>query len=202
MKMSRLSDIVPQIPAHLSNIYTESMKIVFDKYEINTLERQAAFLSNICHESNYLQKIIENLNYSAERLLEVFPKYFNRASAKIYANNPEKIANYIYANRMGNGPIISGEGWKYRGRTFIMLTGKDNYAELSKEFNIDFVENPELLISYVCLVAGWYWNKKNLNALADAKDSETSVRKINGGKIGFDKGKEIYDFIIKNGKTL
>jgi len=131
----------------------------------------------------------ENLHYSATRLMAVWPSRFpNIAVANQYANNPEKIANYVYAGRLGNGDEESGDGWRYHGRGLIQLTGKDNYANCGSGLGVDLLSNPNMLIDpkYAALSAGWFWNKKGLNALADAQDLDTMTKRINGGLLGLD----------------
>lgn len=170
------------------------------KYNINTPLRISHFLAQIFHESGYLKALKENLNYSAQGLTKTFKKYFiNEAAALPYARNQEKIANKVYANRMGNGPESSGDGWKYRGRGVIMITGKDNYTTLSKDTGIDFVKKPQLLeqMDYAIMSGGWYWNKNNLNTIADKDDILTITKRINGGTIGIESRKEILQKIKK-----
>jgi len=160
---------------------------VFAKYNMNTPERQAAFVGQCMHESGNFKTLQENLNYSADRMHIVWPSRFPTLdSAKPYDRNPEKIANKVYSNRMGNGNEASGEGYKYRGRGLIQLTGKDNYVNAAKALDADLVNNPELVSEpkYAALTAGWFWNKRNLNAEADAKDYTGMTRKINGGVLG------------------
>ena len=171
-----------------------------NKYNINTPLRIAHFLAQILHESGYLKALKENLNYSVQGLTKTFKKYFiNEAEALPYARNQEKIANKVYANRMGNGPESSGDGWKYRGRGVIMITGKDNYTTLSKDTGIDFVKKPQLLeqMDYAIMSGGWYWNKNNLNTIADKDDILTITKRINGGTIGIESRKEILQKIKK-----
>lgn len=171
-----------------------------NKYNINTPLRIAHFLAQILHESGYLKTLKENLNYSVQGLTKTFKKYFiNEAEALPYARNQEKIANKVYANRMGNGPESSGDGWKYRGRGVIMITGKDNYTTLSKDTGIDFVKKPQLLeqMDYAIMSGGWYWNKNNLNTIADKDDILTITKRINGGTIGIESRKEILQKIKK-----
>lgn len=154
---------------------------------INTPLRLAHFFAQIHHESN-LKPVQENLNYSINALLNVFGKYFPTYNlAKEYARKPENIANRVYANRMANGDESSGDGWKYRGRGFIQITGKYNYTELSKDTGIDYVSNPDLLLTEAdsMVSAIWYWTKKNLNKYADRDDIYTITKKINGGYNGF-----------------
>lgn len=202
--MSSLKIIVPEIKTDLALLYEPFLKTTFAKYEINTLERQSAFLANICYESKFLADMIENLNYSAERLFKVFPKYFNRETAAQYARKPVAIANKVYANRMGNGDERSGEGWKFRGRTAIHLTGKEQYELVEKELGIKCVNDPDVLLKpeNACLVAGWYWDKNKLNALADKSKFILIVKAINGGYNGLDDRIKIYEAILDNGLIL
>lgn len=157
---------------------------------IDTKERVNMFLAQCGHESGGFTAFSENLNYSAKGLRTVFPKYFPDDSiANAYERNPEKIANKVYANRMGNGPESSGDGWKYRGRGILQCTGKDNYTAFSKDMNIDAVNNPDLLstdLSVAIKSAIWFWNKNNLNKFADTKDIVGATKKINGGTIGLE----------------
>jgi putative chitinase len=134
-------------------------------------------------------KLEENMNYSAEGLIKTWPSRFpTLESAKPYHRNPEKIANKVYAGRMGNGPEETGEGWLYHGRGLIQLTGKDNYTLAGDALNMDFIHSPDYVLvpKYAALTAGWYWNKRGLNKEADAKDFTGMTKKINGGTIGLD----------------
>jgi putative chitinase len=161
-------------------------KAILNNYGISSNLRLAHFFSQIEHESN-LKPISENFNYSTERLLFVFPKYFSgRAVAIMFEKKPEKIANRVYANRMGNGNENSGDGWKYRGRGFIQITGKNNYIDLSIDTGIDFVSNPDLLLNEAnsLISALWFWKKNNLNLLADKDNVIEITKKINGGVNG------------------
>ena len=160
-------------------------KTLLEKYEINTPLRLAHFFAQIHHESN-LKPINENLNYSAERLLQIFPKYFDEKLAEEYSRQPQRIANRIYANRMGNGDEKSGDGWKYRGKGFIQLTGKNNYQALTKDTGIDYLNNPDkLLVEADAMIAAlWFWSKNKINALADKDDIIGVTKRINGGTIG------------------
>jgi putative chitinase len=161
----------------------------FQKYDISTPTRQAFFIGQCAHESGNFKVLEENLHYSATRLMAVWPSRFpNIAVANQYANNPEKIANYVYAGRLGNGDEESGDGWRYHGRGLIQLTGKDNYANCGSGLGVDLLSSPNMLIDpqYAALSAGWFWNKKGLNALADDQDLDTMTKRINGGLIGLD----------------
>jgi putative chitinase len=161
----------------------EKYKSLLDSYYVNTPLRLAHLFSQIKHESG-LKPISENLNYSAKGLATTFKKYFpTTALANEYQRQPQKIANRVYANRMGNGDEKSGDGWKYRGRGFIQLTGKDNYLMLSKDARIDCFNNPDLLLeeANAMIAALWFWNKNKLNDLADRDDIKAITKRINGG---------------------
>jgi putative chitinase len=161
----------------------------FAKYDLSTPLRQAAFIGQCIHESGNFRILEENLHYSAARLMAVWPSRFpNLDVAAQYANNPEKLANKIYSGRMGNGDEESGDGWKYHGRGLIQMTGKENYDNCGKGIGVDLIGQPSLLAepNMAALSAGWFWNKKNLNPLADSKDYETMTRRINGGLNGLD----------------
>jgi putative chitinase len=181
----------------LKKLETRLPKVVFDQipsvietFKINTPLRLAHFLAQCAHESGNFKATVENLNYSATSLRAVFGKYFpDDATAKLYERKPEKIANIVYASRMGNGGKASGEGWKYRGRGYIQLTGKTNYAAFDKSVPEDIIASPELVATkYPLLSAAWFWNSRNLNSLADNGKSDAVVtqitKKINGGTHG------------------
>ena len=162
-------------------------KTLFEKYGINTPLRIAHFMAQLEHESG-LKPISENLNYSENGLLNTFGKYFNKTNVKLYARKPEKIANRVYANRMGNGNEASGEGWKYIGRGFIQITGKINYFQLANDTDLDCLKNPDSLLqeANAMISALWFWNKAGLNKLADKNDLKGITRKINGGYNGLE----------------
>ena len=170
----------------------EKYKSLFYKYGLNTPLRISHFMAQIHHESN-LKPVQENLNYSSDRLLQIFPKYFNEKNVKGYHRFPEAIANVVYSNRMGNGDYNSKDGWRYRGRGFIQLTGKSNYEALSNDTGIDFVSNPDLLLDEVdaMVSALWFWNKNGLNKLADKDDINSITKRINGGFNGLDHRKQL-----------
>lgn len=153
---------------------------------IDTPLRLSHFFAQIHHESN-LKPISENLNYSASALRRVFSKYFKSyKEAKLYERQPDRIANIVYANRMENGNESSGDGWKYRGRGFIQITGKANYRELTEDTGIDYLNNPDLLLTEAdsMVSALWFWNKRGLNRFADRDDIYTITKRINGGYNG------------------
>ena len=160
------------------------------KFQINTPLRLAHFLAQCGHESGGFKATQENLNYSAKGLNGIFKKYFpTEAAAAAYARQPQKIASKVYANRMGNGTEASGEGYKFRGRGFIQLTGKENYTAFVKSIGEDIPNNPDLVSSkYALLSAAWFFSKNNLHKMADGGATDavvTSVTKrVNGGTIG------------------
>lgn len=168
------------------NVLTEQLP----KFSIVTPPRVAGFISQCQHESMDFTVLIENLNYSADALNRIFPKYFKNAGrdASEYHRQPEKIANVIYANRMGNGTTESGDGWRYRGRGIVQLTGRSNYTQCSRDlFSDDTLVNEPDLVSepeYAVLAACWYWHKNRLNDICDQGDVVLLSKRINGGTIG------------------
>lgn len=160
------------------------------KYEINRPRRQAAFLATCSHESGGFKRLEENLNYSVSGLRQTFPKYFDEAVAQLYARNPQKIANRAYAHRMGNGDEKSGDGWKYRGRGLIQLTGKANY----RAYNEHAVDDPAMLVDplFAADSAGWFWKQNGCNALADSENLVGLRRRVNGGSIGLQEFERLY----------
>jgi putative chitinase len=171
--------------------WVDAMNEVFPKYEINTAGRIAAFVAQCGHESGGWRTFSENLNYSAKALDAIFGKYFVKAgrNAEEYARQPEKIANVVYANRMDNGDSESGDGWRYRGRGPIQLTGKANYAAFASDMDVDVLDNPDLVSEdkeVALMSAIWFWNKNKLNQYADSGDIKTMTRRINGGYIGLE----------------
>jgi len=167
-------------------------------YEIDTVERVAAFLAQTAHESGGYTAIKENLNYKAESLCKVWPRYFNPSNATEYAHKPERIANRAYANRMGNGPEESGDGWKFCGRGLIQLTGKDNYTKYAQSLEITLDEASEHLTTFEGCVqsAAWFWEANNLNQWADAGDMLTLTKRINGGTLGLEDRVKHYNHAI------
>jgi putative chitinase len=171
--------------------WTTALVDVLPTYQIDTPERIASFLAQCGHESAGFTVLQENLNYSAEGLNKIFHKYFpTLESAQPYARHPEMIANRVYANRMGNGDEHSGEGYRYRGRGPIQLTGKDNYAACSDFLFQDdtLLQNPDMLLDpeYALHSACWFWWKNDLNNYADSADLVTMTKRINGGTIGLE----------------
>ena len=162
------------------------LNIYLEKYNINTELRTAHFLAQTAHESAGFTRFMENLNYSIKGLLDTFPKYFNKNNVSDYNRNPEKIANKVYSNRMGNGDFESGDGWKYRGRGLIQLSGHDNYSKffksIDKQIDVDYLTTAEGAIESSC----WYWDDRDINHYADIDDVVSVTKKINGGVLGLD----------------
>ena len=178
------------------NDLAEVLSEQFDKYEINTPNRAAGFLAQCGHESNGFTVLKENLNYKAEALNKIFHKYFPTVeSANDYAHNPEKIANKIYADRMGNGDEASGDGYKFRGRGAIQLTGRDNYTKFGASIGLD----PEACVADMETLDGgvesamWFWQTNGLNAICDADDIVKMTKRVNGGVIGLAERTQIYN---------
>lgn len=172
---------------------------VATKFQINSPLRASHFLAQAHHESAGFTRTVENLNYSAVRLMQVFPKYFDGANAEDYAGKPESIASRAYADRMGNGDENSTDGWKFRGRGCLQLTGKGNYQAFDTVVSRDVVANPDLVQThYPLLSAGWFWNSKGLNGLADQGPTTAIVsaitKKINGGTNGLEDRVRWFDF--------
>jgi putative chitinase len=192
----QLQQIIPQ-NTHVEHWYEALCKILPD-YEIDTPQRVAAFLAQCAHESGGFNFIQENLNYKAESLCRVWPKYFNAGNANDYAHKPEAIANRAYANRMGNGPEESGDGWKYCGRGLIQLTGKSNYSKFAESIDTPLEEITEFMQTFEGCVqsACWFWEANNLNQYADNGDILTMTKRINGGTLGLDDRKKHYQHAL------
>jgi putative chitinase len=188
MNSEQLSQILKMKPIKAEE-WIEAINETFEKFDISTPERQACFLGQCAHESGGFTALSENLNYSAASLCRVWPKRFPTATdGQNCERNPQKIANRVYSNRMGNGDEESGDGWKYRGRGLIQLTGHDNYKACGEALGEDLLENPDLVSTprFAALSAGWFWNKNKLNGYADKNDMEGLTKKINGGTHGLD----------------
>ena len=179
-----------KLKGHIPDKVISQIPGVMEKFQINTPLRLAHFLAQCGHESGGFRLTKENLNYSAKGLTGTFKKYFpTEASAAAYARQPEKIANKVYGNRMGNGPEASGDGAKFCGRGYIQLTGKDNYTAFGKSINEDMSANPEKVASsYALLSEAWFFNKNKLHIMADGGASDAVVtsitKRVNGGTIG------------------
>lgn len=165
-----------------------AMERALDVAAINTPLRQAHFLAQLLHESAGFRVLEENLNYSAAGLMKTWPSRFDAATAQAYQRQPQRIANRAYADRNGNGPEASGDGWRYRGRGLIQLTGRTNYRKAGQDLGIALVEQPELAADpkHAALIAAWFWQSAKLNPLADTDQLEAITRRINGGLNGLD----------------
>ena len=191
--VEQVAELLPRIDA---DIWHNAMERVLPKWNINTVNRVAGFIAQTSHESAGYSVLTENLNYSAEALNKIFPKYFKRAGrdADKYHRQPEKIANVIYANRMDNGDIDSGDGWHFRGGGILQLTGRYNYTqfgkaeELSASEATDFVRTPIGALASAC----WFWDTNNINRYCDTQDIVTMTKRINGGTIGLEDRKKHY----------
>lgn len=196
-----LKQICPQTKATVLATYVDPLNTVGQRFGLfDNPRRMAAFLAQVAHESGGLNIIQENLNYSAKGLTVTFKKYFpTLASTNGYARNPQKIANKVYANRMGNGPESSGDGYKFRGRGLIQLTGKNNYTMFAKSINktiddtITYLGTPEGAVAS----AIWFWDTNKLNIYADKGDFVGLTRRINGGTIGLADRQHHYDIALK-----
>lgn len=197
------SDTLRKIYPLSKNIerYAEALDKAMQECGIDTAARARAFLAQVGHESAQLNLVEENLNYSAQALRKVFPKYFRTPQeASSYAHHPERIANRVYANRMGNGGEESGDGWKYRGRGLIQITGRDNYVAMSSLMGKDLTVWPDALLMPLdaCRSAALWWKVNGLNALADKlatderKTFEAITKRVNGGLNGLEDRWAIY----------
>ncbi len=179
-----------KLKGHVPDSVIKQIPEIQTKFEINTPLRLAHFLAQCGHESGGFRVVNENLNYSAKGLMGIFKKYFpSQALAEAYQRKPEKIANKVYASRMGNGDEASGEGFKFRGRGYIQLTGKSNYTSFAKSIGEDVVASPDLVATkYPLASAAWFFNKNGLHKLADGGATDAVVtqitKRVNGGTIG------------------
>jgi len=197
-------DAVRQLIPKVKNFdeWYNNLLNILPEYDIDTPKRVAAFMAQCGHESGGFTLMQENLNYSAKGLRGTFGKYFpNDEVAKLYERKPQMIANRVYANRMGNGDEASGEGWYFRGRGIVQITGKNNYTKCSQslfESNV-LVENPDLLLEteYAIHSACWFWSAARLNELADIGDMKTMTKRINGGFIGLEDRIHHYNHAIE-----
>ena len=190
LTLDQLKQLLPKNP-YINYWYSALSKLLPD-YDMNTPQRAAAFLAQCAHESGEFTALQENLNYKPATLRKIFPKYFptddiaNEYCAK--PNKQEAIANKVYANRMGNGDEASGDGYRYRGRGLIQLTGKDNYTFFAGSLGISVEEAADYMAIFegAAQSACWFWETNNLNQFADKGDIITLTKKINGGTIGLD----------------
>lgn len=182
-----------------SQVISELLEVT-TKYKLNSPLRLAHFLAQCSHESNNFRSVEENLNYSQDRLLVIFKKYFpDKELARIYAHQPRKLASRVYASRMGNGAEDTEDGWRFRGRGYIQLTGRENYAAFDKEVNDNLLLNPDLVATkYPLTSAAWFWNSKKLNDIADlGPDVSLITKKVNGGLIGLEHRIQLFNNYFK-----
>jgi putative chitinase len=179
-----------KLKGHIPDAVIAQIPDTAAKFQINTPLRLAHFLAQCGHESGGFKVTQENLNYSAKGLMGIFKKYFpTQALAESYQRQPQKIANRVYASRMDNGTEASGDGYKFRGRGYIQLTGRANYTLFGKAINEDIANNPDVVSGkYALLSAAWFWSKNGLNKLADGGATDATVtsitKRVNGGTIG------------------
>ena len=172
---------------HIGEQWLDALNETFARFDISTPIRQASFIGQCGHECGSFKVLEENLNYRAETLMKLWSKRFPTLEiANQYAKNPKKIANMVYANRMGNRDEASGDGYRFRGRGCIQLTGHANYFHAGKACDEDFVMNPDLVATpkYAAMTAGWFWSTHKLNQYADGSDFLMMTKRINGGTIG------------------
>ncbi len=179
-----------KLKGHLPESVLEQLPLVRDKFGINTPLRLVHFLAQCSHESGNFKAVMENLNYSADGLRKIFSKYFTTLDiANKYARKPELIASKVYGGRMGNGLEDTKEGWKFRGRGFIQLTGKSNYELFGKAIDEDLTKNPDLVANkYSLASAAWFFDKNKLQAICDKGLTDSTIteltKRINGGTNG------------------
>lgn len=172
---------------HIDAKWVDALNETFERWGIVTPNQQSAFIGQCGHECGNFKILEENLNYRAATLMKLWPKRFPTLEiANVYAGNPKKIANKVYADRMGNRDEASGDGYRFRGRGCIQLTGHSNYYHASQACGVDFVKEPDLVAmpKYAAMTAGWFWATHGCNPLADAANWTALTKKINGGTIG------------------
>jgi putative chitinase len=185
------------------DVWAAAIAAASDRFDIKSNDRLASFLAQTAHESGSFNQLEENLNYStAKRLVAVWPKRFpTEAVAAPFVRNPQLLANRVYAARNGNGPEASGDGWRYRGRGLIQITGRSNYAEAGKGIGLDLVGQPDLLLqpANAAMSAAWFWASRGLNALADDRTDDSDLEDftritkiINGGTVGLNERFALY----------
>ena len=174
---------------HIGPDWVDALNETFQRFNILTPNQQSAFIGQCGHECGHFRVLEENLNYKAATLMKLWPKRFPTLEvANAYAGNPKKIANMVYATRMGNRDEASGDGYRFRGRGCIQLTGHANYFHAGQALGVDFVMNPDLVATpkYAALTAGWFWDTHKINAPAEAGDIVKVTKIINGGTIGLE----------------
>ena len=192
-----------QLPRVVPDEYRAALSDAMEMYEIDTWLRTIPFIANIAHECQSFTRLVESLNYSPQRLLAVFPKRFTPTEAVEFAHDEKRIAERIYGGRMGNGPEGSGDGWLYRGRGYVMLTGANNYRNSGKRIGEPLFDSPEraAVPNVAAFVAAEYWQSRGCNELADDRKYESIRRAINGGLNGFDEVNIIQAKILNEWRT-
>jgi putative chitinase len=194
--IEQLKEIFPHAKHENLEKFCEPLNKAMEEFSIDNPKRQAMFLAQCAHESGMFSAVSENLNYKAETLVKVFHKYFpDLDAANDYAKQPEKIANKVYGNRMGNGDEESGDGYRYRGRGLIQLTGKNNYTACGEGLGMDLHENSDYLSTPegAARSAGWFWDNNDINSDADEDDIVKATKIINGGTIGLEERKALWE---------
>jgi len=197
LTLDQLKQVIPK--NQYVGYWHHALAQLLPQYEINTPDRIAAFLAQCAHESGGFVFIKENLNYKWQSLRKVFPKYFpTDALAQQYEKQPQKIANRVYASRMGNGPEESGDGWRFCGRGLIQVTGRDNYSWFAASLQISPEEASEYMETFegAAQSACWFWESNNLNQWADKQDILTLTKRINGGTLGLEDRKKHYEHCL------
>ena len=192
----QLLQILPNA-GQVARVFVPVLNTAMSRYQIVGAERIAAFIAQVGHESGHMTRLVENLNYGAEALRRNWPSRFNVELASAVARKPEQIANIAYGNRMGN--TAPGDGWKYRGRGLVQITGKNNYRACGEALGLDLIAQPELLEKpqYGCMSAAWFWASNGLNTLADAGKFDAITQRINGGHNGAADRQELYARALK-----
>ena len=181
----------------VAGVFVPVLNTAMGRYQIFGTKRIAAFIAQVGHESGHLTRLVENLSYSADALRRNWPSRFSVELASAVARKPEQIANIAYGNRMGN--TAPGDGWKYRGRGLIQITGKNNYQACGEALGLDLLVQPGLLEKpqHACMAAAWFWSCNGLNSLADKGDIEIMTRRVNGGLTGLADRQAIYARALK-----
>lgn len=196
-----LQKLCPKTKPQVLAQYVDPLNQVMEYYDMfANKQRAAAFLAQTAHESGGFNFVKENLNYSADGLQKIFKKYFpDAAIAQQYARQPEKIANRVYANRMGNGPEESGDGYRFCGRGLIQLTGRNNYERFAADLGVTIEECVAYMetVDGACASAGWFWDNNNLNQYCDSGDFVTLTKRINGGTIGLQDRQHHYELMLQ-----
>lgn len=183
----------------VAGVFVSALNTAMGKYQIITPQRIAAFIAQVGHESAQLTQVVENLNYSAQALQATWPSRFPAALSAKVARQPEQIANIAYASRMGNGPAATGDGWKFKGRGLIQVTGWTNYQACGAALALDLLNHPDLLEQpvYASLSAAWYWSSNGLNGMADDGVFTQITQRINGGQNGAADRLALYNTALK-----